>query len=305
VPTSKLKPALAAARYALTPARILTVFLARGLICIPRPTHTPCMSDSGNGLQRARRPFSRRLSVALTQAGLLLQRTAKSHDFDALLARRLARVKRDGQQFFFVQIGANDGISHDPIHAFVTRARLAGIVIEPLPDVFEALCHTYRKHPQIRKLNIAIHEELDEVTLYRPDPNRFGAESGIASLHADRHAHTSARTGLSDADLVGVKVPALSLSTLLQQEQVNHLDLLQIDTEGYDMKILAGLDLAHVRPSIIRFEHGIYSGVPARAELRETLLRLYDHGYSVAMERVDAVAWLQSDISKKRVRMAD
>jgi FkbM family methyltransferase len=262
------------------------------------------MADTFTGFNRFRRIASRRLGVALARAGLVIERTVKSNSFDALLARRLARVKRDGGEFFFLQIGANDGVSHDPIHAFVTANRLAGIVVEPLPDVFELLCETYRHHPQVRKLNCAIHEELEHVTLYRPDPERVGHMSGIASLNRGRHELTSERSGIQADDIIGVEVPAISLSKLLEQERIDHLDLLQIDTEGYDMQIVAGLDLSVLRPSIIRFEHGVYSGVPARDELREILFKLYDHGYAIAMERVDALAWLHEDVSNKHVRMA-
>lgn len=257
------------------------------------------MGELQSALNRFRQLATRRTGIALAMMGLVVQRTVKSHSLEALLVRRLRQVKRAHGRFFFVQIGANDGFSHDPINAFVSANRVAGIVVEPLPDVYQALCQTYEKHPQIRKLNVAIHEELDRVTLYRPDPDRVDQMSGIASFNKDRHELTSARTGIRDEDIIEVEVPAISLSALLEQEKVTHLDLLQIDTEGYDMKILAGLDLARWRPSIIRFEHGVYSGVPLREELRETLLRLYDHGYSIAMERVDALAWLHEDLSGK------
>jgi FkbM family methyltransferase len=250
-------------------------------------------------LSRFRKIATRRAGVALTRFGLVVERTKKSNSFDALLVRRLARVRKAGDQFFFLQIGANDGISHDPIHAFVTANRIAGIVIEPLPDVFDKLCETYSNHPQVRKLNIAIHQELDHVTLYRPNPDSNGNMSGISSLNKDRHALTSKRTGIQADDIVSVEVEARSFARLMEEEQVGHLDLLQIDTEGYDMEILAGLDLEQHRPSIIHFEHSIYSGVPARDELRKTLLRLYDHGYAIAMERVDALAWIQEDVASK------
>jgi hypothetical protein len=41
--------------------------------------------------------------------------------------------------FFFVQIGANNGQRFDPIYELVTRHKLAGLAIEPLPDLFEEL----------------------------------------------------------------------------------------------------------------------------------------------------------------------
>lgn len=257
-------------------------------------------SNLGTTLQRYRQTLSRRLGIGLASVGLMVERTAKSSSFEALLLRRLSVTRRSGTAFFFVQIGANDGVSHDPIHAFVTAKRVSGIAIEPLPDMFAALCRTYRHHPQIRKLNLAIHNDLERITLYRPDPARAAHMSGIASLRKDRHALTSSRSGLTENDIVAVEVPAMALGALLAEHAVEHVDLLQIDVEGYDMEILDALDLQRWRPSIIRFEHGIYSGVPVRDKLRNTLLRLYDHGYAIAMERVDAVAWMQEDLVKRR-----
>lgn len=262
------------------------------------------VSQLARRFSRFRRLASRRLGIALARLGLIVERTAKSESFEALLVRRLAIVREANEQFFFLQIGANDGVSHDPIHAFVTSQRVAGIVVEPLPDVFAELCHTYRHHPQIRKINVAVHAELDRVTLYRPDPARANGLSGFASLNANRHEFTRERSGVQADDMLAVEVPAMSLTHLLESERVDHLDLLQIDTEGYDMQILASLDLTIHRPSIIRFEHGVYSGVPVRDELRDALFRLYEHGYSIAMERVDAVAWLNEAVAKRRKRPA-
>ena len=258
------------------------------------------MADFGTGFRFYRKTLGRRLGTWLTSMGLVMERTDKSESFDALMQRRLNATKLDGQGFFFVQIGANDGVSHDPIHGFVTANRLPGIVVEPLPDAFQKLQQTYQNHSQIRALNLAVHRELDQVTLYRPNPETAGALSGIASFSADRHELTSKRSGLTADDMVAVEVPAKSLMAILEGAQVPHLDLLQIDTEGYDFEILASLDLERYQPSIIRFEHGVYSGVDARPELRDALTRLYDHGYSIAMERVDAMAWRHADISKRK-----
>lgn len=42
-------------------------------------------------------------------------------------------LNRDSQ-FFFVQVGANDGVNDDPLRACVLKYRLSGLLIEPLPD---------------------------------------------------------------------------------------------------------------------------------------------------------------------------
>ena len=80
--------------------------------------------DVLNGFNRYRRMASRRVGIALARMGLVVERTVKSQSLDALLVRRLARVKRDRGEFFFLQIGANDGFSHDPINAFVSANRV-------------------------------------------------------------------------------------------------------------------------------------------------------------------------------------
>src|SRR5262245_49306956 len=58
--------------------------------------------------------------------------------------------------FFFVQIGANDG--QDAIHELVVRHKLGGLAVEPLPDVFAKLRKTYHKYPKVKLCNLAIHK---------------------------------------------------------------------------------------------------------------------------------------------------
>ncbi len=52
-----------------------------------------------------------------------------------LLKEQLSR----SEPFFFIQVGANDGVLDDPIRALILEYRLAGLLIEPLPDIFEKL----------------------------------------------------------------------------------------------------------------------------------------------------------------------
>lgn len=61
--------------------------------------------------------------------------------------------------FFFIQIGANDGVSFDPIYKLVTKEKVKGIAIEPVTDIFEKLKINYKKHQQVKLLNLAIHKD--------------------------------------------------------------------------------------------------------------------------------------------------
>ena len=48
---------------------------------------------------------------------------------------------------------------------------------------------------------------------------------------------------------------ALSVSTLLQQTEISSLNLLHIDTEGHDFRILRQFNLRKYKPEIVIVEH--------------------------------------------------
>ena len=52
-----------------------------------------------------------------------------------------------GQSVRFVQIGANDGVTGDPLRELVLKHQLSGIFVEPLPDLFARLQANYAGHP--------------------------------------------------------------------------------------------------------------------------------------------------------------
>jgi hypothetical protein len=46
----------------------------------------------------------------------------------------------------FVQIGSNDGLNGDPIYELVKKNHWHGILIEPIPEIFEQLKDNYREY---------------------------------------------------------------------------------------------------------------------------------------------------------------
>ena len=52
-------------------------------------------------------------------------------DLEFVIAHLLLRKK----EIFFIQIGANDGKSTDPLYRFVTELGWSGILVEPQPNV--------------------------------------------------------------------------------------------------------------------------------------------------------------------------
>ena len=239
------------------------------------------------GVPLHRRVARRGLRWFFGKLGYRLLRFDQLNFFEPLLYRRLARAP----DFFFVQIGANDGVFNDPIREFVTRNHVAGLVVEPLPDMFERLVANYRPYPRVTPVKTAIHTTLRSVEMYRVDPARVPEypawTQGIGSFRREHHltAEVPAEAMLTET------VSCVTLEELLQEHHVGAMDLLQIDTEGYDAEIIRMIDFRRRTPAIIHFEHGMPSGFMTPAEFNDTARLLMENGYRIVTEHFDAVAY--------------
>ncbi len=219
--------------------------------------------------------------------GYRLQRVETLNVFEPLLYRRLAKAP----DFFFVQIGANDGVFGDPIWEFVTRNQVAGLVVEPLKDVFDQLAANYRPYAKVKAVNTAIHASQRSAEMHRVDPARLPQldvwARGIGSFKGQHHVDAGVPTEAMRTETV----TCVTLEELLQQHGVGAIDLLQIDTEGYDVEIIRMIDFRSRKPAIIHFEHGMPNGIMTPAEFKQCASLLMDNGYLIATEYFDAVAY--------------
>ena len=166
-----------------------------------------------------------------------------------LVRERLSR----NEPFYFVQVGANDGIADDPISELVATYRLPGLLIEPLPDVFRHLKETYAGHSQLVFENVAISDREQKLPLYRAnrDPDVSSGDDVLASFFREHLL----REGIKDHDIVAVEVQAVRFESLMVKYSIDQIALLQVDTEGYDYDIVKLAFAAGLRPEMINFEH--------------------------------------------------
>lgn len=213
-------------------------------------------------------------------------------DFESLLYRHLAVHKT----LSFVQIGANDGIMNDPIYQFnvANKDVVSGFVLEPLPDIFEKLVENYKCCQNIKPINLAIHSTQAEMILHRVKPERASEvpafARGVASFNGD---HWKKSTLVPSVDFMEqVKVKCVSFSEFIKINSIKELDLLLLDTEGYDYEILLSIDFSIVKPRIIRFEHGVRNSLMSSEQFMFICDHLNAHGYQIIAESYDATAYL-------------
>src|SRR3989344_2596223 len=173
-----------------------------------------------------------------------------------------SRVPKD---FFFLQIGANDGVINDPIHEYVVKYGLSGMAVEAQPDVFVRLCETYRS-TRVECVNAAVGtSDLKFYTVKSSMMNdaNFSAMTCIASFNKKVMTGLLKKNipeGADPADYLDENaVPVMSFDDIVQFYNIKKIDMLQLDCEGYDHELLKAFDFDRFSPSLINFESVFFS----------------------------------------------
>lgn len=233
-------------------------------------------------------------SKVLTTArkrGLLIRRVPPSAlqaplalDLDFVGAYLSARRTEVG----FVQVGAFDGKTNDPLHDLIREHGWRGVLVEPQPDAFAQLQTTYEGVDGVVLLNVAVAPEAGTMTLWRisdVDQDDEDWVGQIASFDRDHVVgHVRPWPNLVKR-IVGDSVPALTLAEVFAHAP-RAVDVLQVDAEGFDAKVVNMLDFEEHAPTVIRFEH-LHLG---QGEHDQTVQRLVKEGYRVAINADDTIA---------------
>ncbi|MGH8643090.1 MAG: FkbM family methyltransferase [Gammaproteobacteria bacterium] len=197
-------------------------------------------------------------------------------------------AKRD--DFFFVQIGANDGVIYDPIHAYVRTHQWRGILVEPVAHCFKKLRANYSGNANLLFENVAISDKEEVRELYRI---REGQDflpkwcEGLGTFYPEvLLTHKWAVPNIEEY-MVKEAVRCISLNSLLRKHAVRYIDLFLIDTEGYDYQILKQLDFAALKPTMIVFEHQYFS----KGERESCASLLADQHYCVCRHLGNTLAF--------------
>ena len=194
-----------------------------------------------------------------------------------------AHYGKRGQDFFFVQVGAFDGVTADPIHHLVKSQQWRGALVEPQVEAFNLLQKNYAGQQGLQFFNVAIGPENGEITLY----TRPGGVVQAASIKRD----LMLKPGRRGRELQARQVPCWTFDRLLQEAHAPaNIDLLQIDAEGYDYQIIRSLDFQRVKPAIIHYEHMVLS----QPDRNACLELLASHGYRFLLEDNDTLAYCES-----------
>ena len=176
-----------------------------------------------------------------------------------------------------IQIGANDGISHDHVHNIIKKFKLESLLLEPIKKYYVDLQNNYSNYNNVRFENSALSINNEVLFLYKVNPkyfNKYGTlSSGISSFYKEHLL----KHGIKKNHIVQEKVNQISFDELLKKHNISSFDLLLIDTEGYDCHIVDDffLKIKKIRPIII-FEWSHIKNM----EFENTLSTIINNNYS-------------------------
>lgn len=227
------------------------------------------------------RKFLRKVKRRLTQKPYLSDPARVGYWFDSVIGPGPARV---------VQIGSNDGKTGDPLYPLFQRhPAWRGVLVEPIPYIFAKLKSNYPDTNRFDLANVAIGED-GKVPFYFVDKKAINDLPDLPYWYDqlgsfDRGHIVKELDGVLEPYIRSMEVESVPLSALLDRYAVGAIDVLHIDAEGYDWKVLQQLDLERFKPTFILCEHH-----HLKLEERRAALSFLDADYRIFEVGIDWLA---------------
>jgi FkbM family methyltransferase len=126
-------------------------------------------------------------------------------------------------------------------------------MVEPQPEIFRRLEKNTIGLTRVELVNAAVDEKSGWRELFCVKSDRADLPSWIDQV-ASFHRQHLVRHGIPETLIEGVKVRTVSFDGLLTECNLKKLDLLQIDTEGMDGRLLSIFPFGRLKPSVIYYE---------------------------------------------------
>jgi len=206
-------------------------------------------------------------------------------DFSILAAHLMLRIKRP----YFIGIGANDGVTHDPLFPFVRDFGWQGIMVEPLPQAFASLEKNYANYKDVDLVQAAVSRSDGTGIIYTVETSSDNSMSMslYSSFSKDILLRGKTWHPKLEEHIITQSVPLMSIDTLLAMTKGRAVDVLKIDTEGHDLEILKSVNFSKMSPSLILAEQANLSRND-KIRMADILLR---QDYNVAMTSLDMLGY--------------
>ena len=186
----------------------------------------------------------------------------------------LDRVFSDVERGFYIDVGAAHPTFHSVTRHFYDRG-WSGINIEPRPDMYEELTEHRSRDVNLRA---GASDRPDWTTLYVVMVSSIDATDlgGLSTMDKD----LARRYSDAGHHVTPVPTKVLTLEQVCRHHDVAEISFLKIDVEGYEARVIGGMDWQTYRPQVVLIESTEpRSTVHNHERWEKTLL---DNGYCYA-----------------------
>lgn len=212
-----------------------------------------------------------------------------------ILGFYLKPVVSSGRKLRIIQVGANDGIIEDPLVPFLSSSNVEAVLVEPLPDVGEALRRMYSDSPHVHVEIVGISDQSETIEFFvalRAEDDKI-ADSRISSFdrsHVERHIRNrkSIEPAIFGANprVEKMMVECCTVAQIMERMGWAEADILVIDAEGLDFAIVNNTLSGGNTFGMIYFEHLNMSAV----EYQVLSGKFDEAGYALVISGKDTLA---------------
>lgn len=209
------------------------------------------------------------------------------------------------RKVFVIQVGANDGKTYDPLYKFMGKSHWKGVLLEPQKQVFEkGLQETYKHYSNLQLINAAIAPFSGKKKLFKIAFSTANWATGLSSfdqatmlnLIQDGYVATCASAeGVALPERIEdffttEEVACVSFGDLMDRCKIETVDVLAIDTEGYDFEVIKMFNFERTKPDLI-----LYENIHLNLQDAEACTHLLQgHGYKIFKKDANTVALRRS-----------
>ena len=201
---------------------------------------------------------------------------------------------RSDRRLRLLQVGANDGAREDPVAQLIQLGIVEAILVEPLPGMCEKLRDLHKDNPAVTVVQCAIGPASGEMPFYYMEDTLGSDLSVYSSLDRDyieRQKRNEIIIGERESLVRQIEIRSASVAVRTVAELVTEngwtgLDVLVVDAEGFDDKIVGSVLQGGPPVGCIFFE---YSTLPF-AEFSAITTQLKATGYKLAQSGKDILA---------------
>lgn len=160
-----------------------------------------------------------------------------------------------GKKGTFLDLGANDGITISNTYLFYLNG-WKGVLVEGSPFVFDKLKKNFENSDSIQCLNICLSEREGFYDFYHNvnhdvNPNIDKNNMDILSTIDEKSFEKSKTWGTFEKH----KVFCHTFDVVMENSKYKTFDLISIDIEGLDYKVLKQIDLNKTKTNCVIIEH--------------------------------------------------